>query len=145
MKRELNLVLFSVMSHFSYVAYNRRNWEGISSFVHHEPNDKHAWPGWQGNIFKVSQIYRHKIYVLTSRWNLKMQWSAVNFTTFTINWKKKQLTRYNNSCVSVVMNTEFFLFTRAHQLEKKFFQQRNGQSQHTLYAMGHAHMDSGKI
>lgn len=45
----------------------------------------------------------------------------------------------------MVCSTEFFLFTRAHQLAERFFKQRNGQSQHTLYAMGHAHMDSGKI
>lgn len=56
-ERELTLVCFPVMAHFSYVAHDGRNWERISSFVHHEPNDKHAWPGGQDNIFKVSQIY----------------------------------------------------------------------------------------
>lgn len=33
-------------------------------------------------------------------------------------------------------------YSKAHQLAERFFQQRNGQSQHILYAMGHAHMDS---
>ncbi|XP_061176887.1 alpha-mannosidase 2C1-like [Saccostrea echinata] len=33
-------------------------------------------------------------------------------------------------------------YAKAHQIAEKFFQQRNGESQHVMYAMGHAHMDS---
>ncbi|XP_056138138.1 alpha-mannosidase 2C1 [Lampris incognitus] len=33
-------------------------------------------------------------------------------------------------------------FSKAHSLAHKFFTQRNGQSQHTVHAMGHCHIDS---
>ncbi|KAM4618384.1 alpha-mannosidase 2C1 [Polymixia lowei] len=33
-------------------------------------------------------------------------------------------------------------FTKAHSLAHKFFNQHNGQSQHTIHAMGHCHIDS---
>ncbi|KAG9341240.1 hypothetical protein JZ751_019681 [Albula glossodonta] len=33
-------------------------------------------------------------------------------------------------------------FAAAHSLAQKFFSQRNGQSQHTVHAMGHCHIDS---
>ncbi|XP_078331778.1 alpha-mannosidase 2C1-like [Crassostrea virginica] len=33
-------------------------------------------------------------------------------------------------------------YAKAHQLAERFFQQKNGDSQHVVYAMGHAHMDS---
>ena len=32
---------------------------------------------------------------------------------------------------------------RCHDIAKKFFNQKNGDSQHTIHAMGHAHMDTG--
>ena len=34
-------------------------------------------------------------------------------------------------------------FSKAHSLALKFFSQRNGESQHTVHAMGHCHIDSG--
>uniref|UniRef100_A0A672J0Y4 Glycoside hydrolase family 38 central domain-containing protein n=1 Tax=Salarias fasciatus TaxID=181472 RepID=A0A672J0Y4_SALFA len=34
-------------------------------------------------------------------------------------------------------------FSRAHTLAQNFFSQRNGDSQHTVHAMGHCHIDSG--
>lgn len=34
-------------------------------------------------------------------------------------------------------------FPRAHGLAHKFFSQRNGESQHTVHAMGHCHIDTG--
>ncbi|RVE71820.1 hypothetical protein OJAV_G00055550 [Oryzias javanicus] len=33
-------------------------------------------------------------------------------------------------------------FSEAHDLARKFFSQRNGESQHTVHAMGHCHIDS---
>uniref|UniRef100_A0AAQ6A5A0 alpha-mannosidase n=1 Tax=Amphiprion ocellaris TaxID=80972 RepID=A0AAQ6A5A0_AMPOC len=33
-------------------------------------------------------------------------------------------------------------FSKAHSLAQKFFSQRNGESQHTVHAMGHCHIDS---
>ncbi|KAL4232509.1 hypothetical protein ACF0H5_007201 [Mactra antiquata] len=33
-------------------------------------------------------------------------------------------------------------YERCHQISAKFFKQRNGDSQHTTYAMGHAHIDT---
>ncbi|MEQ2200519.1 hypothetical protein XENOCAPTIV_030479 [Xenoophorus captivus] len=33
-------------------------------------------------------------------------------------------------------------FSKAHSLAHKFFHQRNGESQHTVHAMGHCHIDS---
>jgi len=32
---------------------------------------------------------------------------------------------------------------RCHEISKKFFGQKNGDSGHTTYAMGHAHIDTG--
>lgn len=34
-------------------------------------------------------------------------------------------------------------FHKAHSLAQAFFSQHNGQSQHTIHAMGHCHIDSG--
>ncbi len=34
-------------------------------------------------------------------------------------------------------------FFKAHRLAHNFFSQRNGDSQHTVHAMGHCHIDSG--
>lgn len=34
-------------------------------------------------------------------------------------------------------------FSKSHSLAQKFFSQRNGESQHTVHAMGHCHIDSG--
>lgn len=34
-------------------------------------------------------------------------------------------------------------FSSARNLAKKFFNQRNGQSQHIVHAMGHCHIDTG--
>ncbi|XP_075326037.1 alpha-mannosidase 2C1 isoform X2 [Odontesthes bonariensis] len=33
-------------------------------------------------------------------------------------------------------------FSKAHSMARKFFSQRNGESQHTVHAMGHCHIDS---
>ncbi|CAL1528910.1 unnamed protein product [Lymnaea stagnalis] len=49
--------------------------------------------------------------------------------------------------VNDIMNqldvTDKSTFRRVQEIAEHFFTQRNGQSQHTLYAMGHAHIDTG--
>ena len=52
----------------------------------------------------------------------------------------------NDECLCVSEHSNVLLLCiRAHQLAERFFNQKNGDSQHVVYAMGHAHMDSGKI
>ena len=45
-------------------------------------------------------------------------------------------------CLKSRLKCVVYLF-RCHDIAKKFFNQKNGDSQHTIHAMGHAHMDTG--
>ncbi|KYO21285.1 alpha-mannosidase 2C1 [Alligator mississippiensis] len=47
-----------------------------------------------------------------------------------------------NQMVNLCDVTDPSTFTAAHQLASTFFSQRNGESQHTIHAMGHCHIDS---
>ncbi|XP_077423773.1 alpha-mannosidase 2C1 isoform X2 [Vanacampus margaritifer] len=47
-----------------------------------------------------------------------------------------------NEMVNVSDPADASSFSKAHALAHKFFSQRNGQSQHTVHAMGHCHIDS---
>jgi len=44
-----------------------------------------------------------------------------------------------NTCVAADPST----YDECHKIAAKFLSQKNGDSQHTLYAMGHAHIDTG--
>ena len=48
-----------------------------------------------------------------------------------------------NEMVNLCEPTNPSTFPKTHNLAQKFFTQRNGQSQHTVHAMGHCHIDSG--
>ncbi|KAM6937533.1 alpha-mannosidase 2C1 [Xenentodon cancila] len=47
-----------------------------------------------------------------------------------------------NEMVNVCDPTDPGSFSEAHRLASKFFSQQNGESQHTVHAMGHCHIDS---
>ncbi|XP_025066348.1 alpha-mannosidase 2C1 isoform X3 [Alligator sinensis] len=47
-----------------------------------------------------------------------------------------------NQMVNLCDVTDSSTFPAAHQLASTFFSQRNGESQHTIHAMGHCHIDS---
>ncbi|XP_077372933.1 alpha-mannosidase 2C1 isoform X1 [Festucalex cinctus] len=47
-----------------------------------------------------------------------------------------------NEMVNVSDPADPSSFSKAHVLARKFFSQRNGQSQHNIHAMGHCHIDS---
>ncbi|KAK7493075.1 hypothetical protein BaRGS_00015596 [Batillaria attramentaria] len=47
-----------------------------------------------------------------------------------------------NDFVTACTVTDKSTYKRAHEIAEKFFSQRNGDTQHTVHAMGHAHMDT---
>ncbi|XP_048766025.2 alpha-mannosidase 2C1-like [Ostrea edulis] len=47
-----------------------------------------------------------------------------------------------NQLINTIDLNDRSTYAKAHQIAERFFQQRNGQSQHVIYAMGHAHMDT---
>lgn len=48
-----------------------------------------------------------------------------------------------NEMVNLCDPTDSSSITKAHSLAQTFFNQRNGESQHTAHVMGHCHIDTG--
>ena len=46
---------------------------------------------------------------------------------------------------ALICINQLIVVCRAKEISNKFFSQRNGDSQHTIYAMGHSHIDTGII
>uniref|UniRef100_A0A0B7AQ44 Uncharacterized protein n=1 Tax=Arion vulgaris TaxID=1028688 RepID=A0A0B7AQ44_9EUPU len=47
-----------------------------------------------------------------------------------------------NDMINILNVSDTSTYSRAREIAQNFFQQKNGQSQHTLFAMGHAHIDT---